>query len=577
MTYFDDVKFDELDRSKESDFISDELYNDNIRLGKLDSSKLSDFIDETNWMDQLGNFSLKEIFDFIKIIDVEDNLKDKFVEKLTQVGIKLEDSIPIKDVSYSDTYFKNIKYIFNKIHFRDLSIAILKPKINIEELREDEVLPKIDQIKKTLLAINDVKELEEIEILKEIPPILFHLLYEDKYLIDTNGIVREKKSDIFYIYNYDLNKKKLSISMITSESLLEKIEYSINYQKRIINFKLNEKSFNLSFNECNMIQSEEKLMILTNKLKGKIIILENTKLEEEIDINEELISENKSVSSDFKKNNTDHIKNKKYNIIQQFKSEDKITDIFILKGIDKKKMIAFSSPNKKIVLKKIIIDLGFIRFIKNGKYIIGYDELGRKFTLKGNISQKSIANGEKILVSELQEKTETLKVIKVTVKTNRKLYRKRNKDDEEVKNFIVNRNAYIIFYDSKYTLIDYHIKDKMYLSHHIDKIILKNVTNDFAKFVVCISCKRKKEKLYFSSIITKELDFSNDYFIDFNKLNNLIIKDKFKDSESYNNFLKTGKVVIEEDFDEIEKNRKQIEIYIKGLCNPNLRTKLEEK
>lgn len=301
MTCFDDVKFDELDSSKESDFISDKLYNDNIRLGKLDSSKLSDFIDETNWMDQLGNFSLKEIFDFIKIIDVEDNLKDKFVEKLTQVGIKLEDNIPIKNVSYSDAYFKNIKYIFKQIYFWDLSIAILKPKINIEELREDKVLPKIDQIKKTLLAINDVKELEEIEILKEIPPILFHLLYEDKYLIDTNGIVHEKKSDIFYIYNYDLDKKNLSISMITSESLLEKVEYNINYEKRIINFNLNEKNFNLSFNECNMLQVEEKLMILTNKLKGKIIILENTKLEEEIDINEELISENKSVSSDFKK------------------------------------------------------------------------------------------------------------------------------------------------------------------------------------------------------------------------------------------------------------------------------------
>lgn len=52
-------------------------------------------------------------------------------------------------------------------------------------------------------------------------------------------------------------------------------------------------------------------------------------------------------------------------------------------------MIAFSSPNKKIVFKKIIIDLEFIRFIKSGKYIIGYigyDWLGRKFTLNGNIS-----------------------------------------------------------------------------------------------------------------------------------------------------------------------------------------------
>lgn len=59
--------------------------------------------------------------------------------------------------------------------------------------------------------------------------------------------------------------------------------------------------------ECNIIQAEEKLILLTNKLEGKIIVLENPKLKAEIDIKEELTSKNKLTLSDFKKN-TDHIK-----------------------------------------------------------------------------------------------------------------------------------------------------------------------------------------------------------------------------------------------------------------------------
>lgn len=125
-------------------------------------------------------------------------------------------------------------------------------------------------------------------------------------------------------------------------------------------------------------------------------------------------------------------------------------------------------------------------------------------------------------------------------------------------------------------LIDYHIKDNRYFNHSIDKIILKNITNNFAKFVVCINRRRKKENLYFSSIVTKELDFSNDYFIDFNKLNDLKIKDIFKNRESYNIFLETGKID-EKDFNEIEKEGNKIKNYVKSLYNPKLRAKLEEK